>query len=163
MKEGRRDTERKIVHEAGNERKRQNRAKGRSTLVSPRMVEAGTRLTLDLQDPSGQAPANGRTDDHVWVEVGWFWGRLGRDRVLLLVRGDVEMPSDLLGIEHGTYKTSPTLVTDFDASSENAAGFTTFGALNFTTPTHVGGQFALDAVQVADVSEALAIFISGGP
>jgi hypothetical protein len=34
-------------------------------------AEAGTRLTLLLQDPSGQAPANGRTDDHVWVDVGY--------------------------------------------------------------------------------------------
>ena len=34
-------------------------------------VEEGTRLTLLLQDPSGQVPANGRTDDHVWVDVGY--------------------------------------------------------------------------------------------
>jgi hypothetical protein len=34
-------------------------------------VEAGTRFTLLLQDPSGQVPANGRTDDHVWVDVGY--------------------------------------------------------------------------------------------
>jgi hypothetical protein len=34
-------------------------------------VETGTRLTLMLQDPSGQAPTNGRTDDHVWVDVGY--------------------------------------------------------------------------------------------
>lgn len=34
-------------------------------------AEAGTRLTLLLQDPSGQVPANGRTDDHVWVDVGY--------------------------------------------------------------------------------------------
>lgn len=36
-----------------------------------RLAEAGTRMTLDLQDPSGQVPANGRTDDHVWVDVGY--------------------------------------------------------------------------------------------
>src|ERR1019366_8034338 len=34
-------------------------------------VEAGTGFTLLLQDPSGQVPANGRTDDHVWVDVGY--------------------------------------------------------------------------------------------
>ena len=34
-------------------------------------VEAGTRLALFLQDPSGQVPPNGRTDDHVWVDVGY--------------------------------------------------------------------------------------------
>jgi hypothetical protein len=36
-----------------------------------RVVEAGTRTTLLLQDPTGQAPANGRTDDHVWVDIGY--------------------------------------------------------------------------------------------
>jgi hypothetical protein len=36
-----------------------------------RAVESGTRFTLLLQDPSGQVPANGRTDDHVWVDVGY--------------------------------------------------------------------------------------------
>ena len=35
-------------------------------------AEEGTRLTLLLQDPSGQVPANGRTDDHVWVDVGYL-------------------------------------------------------------------------------------------
>jgi hypothetical protein len=34
-------------------------------------VEQGTQFTLLLQDPSGQVPANGRTDDHVWVDVGY--------------------------------------------------------------------------------------------
>ena len=34
-------------------------------------AEAGTRFSLLLQDPSGQAPVNGRTDAHVWVDVGY--------------------------------------------------------------------------------------------
>lgn len=37
-------------------------------------VESGTRLTLLLADPSGQAPTNGRTDDHVWVDIGYQLG-----------------------------------------------------------------------------------------
>src|ERR1039458_8496410 len=36
-----------------------------------KLAEAGTRFSLLLQDPSGQVPANGRTDDHVWVDVGY--------------------------------------------------------------------------------------------
>jgi predicted nucleotide-binding protein len=48
-----------------------------------------------------------RARQNVWVEVGWFWGRLGRNRVLLLVRGNVEIPSDLDGIEYHIYKKSP--------------------------------------------------------
>jgi hypothetical protein len=35
------------------------------------LAEQGTRFSLLLQDPSGQVPANGRTDDHVWVDVGY--------------------------------------------------------------------------------------------
>lgn len=47
-----------------------------------------------------------RARQNVWVEVGWFWGRLGRRRILLLVRGDVEIPSDLDGIEYHNYQRS---------------------------------------------------------
>jgi len=47
-----------------------------------------------------------RARQNVWVEVGWFWGRLGRSRVLLLVRGDVEIPSDLDGIVYHSYRQS---------------------------------------------------------
>lgn len=36
-----------------------------------KLAEAGTRFTLLLQDPSGQVPANGRTDDHTWVDIGY--------------------------------------------------------------------------------------------
>lgn len=35
-------------------------------------TESATELTMWLQDPSGQVPANGRTDNHVWVEVGYL-------------------------------------------------------------------------------------------
>jgi len=44
---------------------------GPSAAEMRRIVEAATQFTLDLQDPSGQVPANGRTDDHVWVDVGY--------------------------------------------------------------------------------------------
>jgi predicted nucleotide-binding protein len=48
-----------------------------------------------------------RARQNVWLEVGWVWGRAGRDRILLLVRGDAVLPSDLLGTETVEYKTSP--------------------------------------------------------
>src|SRR5690606_28052235 len=47
-----------------------------------------------------------RARESVWVEVGWFWGRLSRQRILILTRGDVIPPSDLSGIETFTYQTS---------------------------------------------------------
>jgi hypothetical protein len=34
-------------------------------------TESGTRVSLFLQDPSGQTPANGRTDDHVFVDIAY--------------------------------------------------------------------------------------------
>ncbi len=44
---------------------------GPSSAAIRREVEAGSRTALLLQDPSGQAPTNGRTDNHVWVDVGY--------------------------------------------------------------------------------------------
>ena len=44
---------------------------GPSSAAVREAVERGTKATLLLQDPSGQAPTNGRTDDHVWVDVGY--------------------------------------------------------------------------------------------
>ena len=45
---------------------------GPSAAEIRRAVEAGTRFSLLLEDPSGQMPCNGRTDDHVWGDVGYL-------------------------------------------------------------------------------------------
>ncbi len=55
-------------------------------------------------DPSNTAS---RARENVWVEVGWFWGRRGRSHLLLLRKGDVTIPSDLLGVEAYKYTKSP--------------------------------------------------------
>jgi predicted nucleotide-binding protein/predicted Rossmann-fold nucleotide-binding protein len=47
-----------------------------------------------------------RARQNVWIEVGWIWGRLGRDKVALLTKGNVDIPSDLDGIEFYSYGTS---------------------------------------------------------
>jgi hypothetical protein len=49
-----------------------------------------------------------RARQNVWLEVGWFWGRLGRTKVLILSSGEIEMPSDLQGLELYRYQISPT-------------------------------------------------------
>jgi predicted nucleotide-binding protein len=49
-----------------------------------------------------------RARQNVWLEVGWFWGRLGRDRIFVLSRGEIEAPSDLSGIEFYQYDEDPT-------------------------------------------------------
>jgi len=48
-----------------------------------------------------------RARENVWVEVGWFWGRRGRSKLLLLRKGDVSVPSDLGNVEHYHYTDSP--------------------------------------------------------
>jgi hypothetical protein len=53
-----------------------------------------------------------RARQNVWLEVGWFWGRLGRDRILVLSRGEIELPSDLSGIEYHEYQKNPVECAD---------------------------------------------------
>jgi Zn-dependent protease with chaperone function len=48
-----------------------------------------------------------RARQNVVIEVGWVWGRLGRKRCLMLMRGDIEIPSDLSGIETFPFQQSP--------------------------------------------------------
>jgi hypothetical protein len=45
-----------------------------------------------------------RPRQNTLVEIGWFWGRLGRDRVLLLVKEELELPSDLQGVEFFSFR-----------------------------------------------------------
>ena len=39
-----------------------------------------------------------RARQNVIYELGWFCGRLGREKTVLIHKGRVEMPSDLLGV-----------------------------------------------------------------
>jgi predicted nucleotide-binding protein len=48
-----------------------------------------------------------RARQNVWVEVGWFWGRLGRTRLMLLQKGPVEIPSDLGSVIRHEYIDDP--------------------------------------------------------
>jgi len=48
-----------------------------------------------------------RARQNVSLEYGWFWGRLGRRRVLLLLKGELELPSDLAGLQYESYQGSP--------------------------------------------------------
>ena len=53
-----------------------------------------------------------RARQNVWLEVGWMWGRLGRHKVMVLCKNDIEIPSDLHGLEYYRYNSSPLEVTD---------------------------------------------------
>jgi predicted nucleotide-binding protein len=43
---------------------------------------------------------------HVVLELGYFLGRLGRDRVCASKRGDVEIPSDIEGVVYVPFDAS---------------------------------------------------------
>ena len=49
-----------------------------------------------------------RARENVWIEAGWVWGRLGRERLLLVRQGDTRIPSDLLGSDVAEYQASPS-------------------------------------------------------
>ena len=61
----------------------------------------GAIAVLTPDDIGGALNANtpqARPRQNVVLEIGWFWGRLGRGRCLLMSRGPLEMPSDLSGV-----------------------------------------------------------------
>lgn len=52
---------------------------------------------MDQTLPATELRLGPRARENVWVEVGWFWGRLGRRRIFLWLKDDVPLPSDLQG------------------------------------------------------------------
>jgi hypothetical protein len=61
----------------------------------------------DLVAAARDGKVGSRARQNVIMEIGWMWGRLGRRRCLMLMQGEVEMPSDLSGVEVHRYKDSP--------------------------------------------------------
>jgi Zn-dependent protease with chaperone function len=61
----------------------------------------------DLGAARAAAAPNARARQNVVLEIGWFWGRLGRARCLLLSQGTLEIPSDLSGVDCLEYIRSP--------------------------------------------------------
>ena len=51
----------------------------------------------EIELPATELRLTPRARENVWVEVGWFWGRLGRRRVFLWLKDDVPLPSDFQG------------------------------------------------------------------
>jgi len=44
-----------------------------------------------------------RARQNVILELGYFMGKLGRNRVCCIYKGDIETPSDIGGIAHLSY------------------------------------------------------------
>src|SRR5258708_29287523 len=68
-------------------------------------------LTSDDVGGSGPEQLQPRARQNVIGEMFWFAGKLGRDRVCALVKGEIEMPSDFAGVgytdmdDRGAWKT----------------------------------------------------------
>lgn len=88
----------------------------------------GVKGALVLLTPDDLAMARAdlvtraRARQNVIVEIAFIWARFGRQRLLLLTHGDLEIPSDLSGVEVHRYATSPIecseVVRDFISSIE---------------------------------------------
>lgn len=74
------------------------------------------RIAGDETVPATALELEVRARENVWVEVGWFWGRLGRERVFLWLKDKVEVPSDLQGVartEAGSIEVAKTSISAF--------------------------------------------------
>ena len=77
------------------------------------MAFAVVLLTPDDVGASRDDPENlqPRARQNVWLELGSFIGKLGRERVVALKKGEIEVPTDYLGAiyipmdEPGAWKT----------------------------------------------------------
>jgi predicted nucleotide-binding protein len=60
-------------------------------------------LTPDDEGCKKGEPSKPRARQNVVLELGYFIGRLGRDRVCALTRGNVEIPSDFAGVVYESF------------------------------------------------------------
>ena len=73
--------------------------KGRTIIEKLLGESEGAVYAVALFSPDDkQADGTARARQNVVLEVGYFLGKLGRDRVRILVKGDVAIPSDFQGI-----------------------------------------------------------------
>jgi len=63
-------------------------------------------FAIVLMTPDDLMPVSKRARQNVVLELGWFMAHLGRERVLLLYTGGLEIPSDLMGIVYVEFKDS---------------------------------------------------------
>jgi predicted nucleotide-binding protein len=66
----------------------------------------------DVGGVVGGVPESLRARQNIWIEIGWIWGRLGRNKLILLCKSTIEIPSDLQGMEYYRYNDSPLEVTE---------------------------------------------------
>lgn len=72
--------------------------KGAIVIVTPDEVVVTNRTGAESDRPR----------PNVIYELGWMVSKLGRQRCMLLMRGKVELPSDLQGVEYYRFESAPT-------------------------------------------------------
>ena len=67
-----------------------------------RHSDVGFAIILLTPDDEGRAKGeeklSERARQNVILEMGYFVGKLGRERVMVLLKGDIEIPSDVIGV-----------------------------------------------------------------
>ena len=85
-------------------------------------------MTPDDEAPSvGQKESQWRARQNVIMELGWFMAYLGRDRVAILHQGELEIPSDILGVITMPFEHTVGEVADKIAARVRYAGLVTAG------------------------------------
>lgn len=78
--------------------------KGRTIIDKLEQESDGACYAIALLSPDDElTDGKLRARQNVILEIGYFIGKLGKERVRLLKRGNVEIPSDLQGILYTTY------------------------------------------------------------
>jgi predicted nucleotide-binding protein len=76
---------------------------GRSIIEKFESLESvGCAVVLLTAEEMGGVPEalHSRARQNLFFELGYFLGRLGRNRVIVISEGQVDLPSDFLGIYH---------------------------------------------------------------
>jgi predicted nucleotide-binding protein len=64
-------------------------------------------MTPDDQPPvASSAEAKWRARQNVIMELGWFMAKLGRERIVILYKGTLEIPSDIYGVIYLEFRDS---------------------------------------------------------
>ena len=79
-----------ILHEQANG--------GRTLIEKLEKGSSDVQYAFILLTPDDHCDGYLRSRQNVILELGFFWGKLGRGRVCCLSKGEVELPSDMHGI-----------------------------------------------------------------
>lgn len=108
----------------------QNLPAGGQTIIEKLETSSDVTFACVLLTPDDEGHASGKPDQkrlrarqNVVLELGMFLAKLGRKRVVILHKGDVELPSDISGLLYIPFKSRVDEVKDRVAAELQEAGF----------------------------------------